>query len=54
MGQVIALCRHHLAVPEEAMEHFRNVMRALVAGEDMRGSKKRMWNMLSLYVEHVS
>jgi len=31
VGKVIALCRHHLAVPEEAMEHFRNVVRALVA-----------------------
>jgi len=31
VGQVIALCRHHLAVPEEAMEHYKNVVRALVA-----------------------
>jgi len=31
VGQVIALCKHHLAVPEEAMEHYKNVVRALVA-----------------------
>eukprot|EP00092_Neocalanus_flemingeri_P018732 GFUD01020287.1.p1 GENE.GFUD01020287.1~~GFUD01020287.1.p1 ORF type:complete len:684 (-),score=240.80 GFUD01020287.1:177-2228(-) len=31
VGQVIALCRHHLAVPEEATDHYRNVVRALVA-----------------------
>jgi len=29
--QVIGLCRHHLAVPEEAIDHYRNVLRALVA-----------------------
>lgn len=29
--RVISLCRHHLAVPEEATEHYKNVVRALVA-----------------------
>jgi len=31
LEQILSLCRHHLAVPEESVDHYKNVIRALVA-----------------------